>query len=404
MSPMAETHDANRTSCAPTSCGSSPPTASRCRRCRGSTCGSTPARWWPSSARRARASRRCSRSSPGLDTATAGVARVAGHDLLAMGSRERVAYQRRTVGFVWQQTSRNLLPYLTAAENVALAMNVARHAPRRGARAAGRRAARAASSVGEARDRRPAELSGGQQQRVAIAVALANAPAGAARRRADRRARRGDVRRGARGDARRERGARRHDAHRHPRPDGVGSRAAHGADPRRPHLDRGAALHPRRRARRRAARRRGVRRARPGGPAPAAARLRAGPRSCATACGSPSNPTTWACGPATRGRMPRPAGSAEAASPPTRPPRLTMPRPRHRPRRRCCAAERPPRPSRRSPHATPGRARRPPHDPRRTDDDAPCRIREPRVRDPRRGRACRRRRSRSRCAPASCSS
>ena len=52
----------------------------------------------------------------GLDTATAGVARVAGHDLLTMGSRERVAYQRRTVGFVWQQTSRNLLPYLTAGD------------------------------------------------------------------------------------------------------------------------------------------------------------------------------------------------------------------------------------------------------------------------------------------------
>src|SRR5688572_6556961 len=66
----------------------------------------------------------------GLDTATAGVARVAGHDLLTMGSRERVAYRRHTVGFVWQQTSRNLLPYLTAAENVALAMNVAGTLPR----------------------------------------------------------------------------------------------------------------------------------------------------------------------------------------------------------------------------------------------------------------------------------
>jgi hypothetical protein len=79
----------------------------------------------------------------GLDTATAGVARVAGHDLLAMGSRERVAYQRRTVGFVWQQTSRNLLPYLTAGENVALAYERRSHAPRRRAGAAGRRAARA---------------------------------------------------------------------------------------------------------------------------------------------------------------------------------------------------------------------------------------------------------------------
>ena len=111
----------------------------------------------------------------GLDTATAGVARVAGHDLLTMGSRERVAYQRRTVGFVWQQTSRNLLPYLTSGENVALAMNVARTL--RGAERARRvDELLELTGVGEARDRRPAELSGGQQQRVAIAVALANAP------------------------------------------------------------------------------------------------------------------------------------------------------------------------------------------------------------------------------------
>ncbi|RXZ47976.1 ABC transporter ATP-binding protein [Agromyces fucosus] len=111
----------------------------------------------------------------GLDTATAGVARVAGHDLLTMGARERVAYQRHTVGFVWQQTSRNLLPYLTAAENVALAMNVA------GTLRGAARASRVAEllellDVGELHDRRPGELSGGQQQRVAIAVALANAP------------------------------------------------------------------------------------------------------------------------------------------------------------------------------------------------------------------------------------
>jgi ABC-type lipoprotein export system ATPase subunit len=111
----------------------------------------------------------------GLDTATAGVARVAGHDLLTMRSRERVAYQRQTVGFVWQQTSRNLLPYLTAAENVALAMNVA------GAHRGVARTQRVDElldllDVGGERDRRPGELSGGQQQRVAIAVALANGP------------------------------------------------------------------------------------------------------------------------------------------------------------------------------------------------------------------------------------
>jgi len=110
----------------------------------------------------------------GLDEPTAGRATVAGHDLLAMSTRERTGYRRRTVGFVWQQTTRNLLPYLTAAENVALALAVAR-TPRR------QRAARVDAvldllGIGELRDRLPAQLSGGQQQRVAIAVALANQP------------------------------------------------------------------------------------------------------------------------------------------------------------------------------------------------------------------------------------
>jgi len=110
----------------------------------------------------------------GLDQPSAGSAVVAGHDLLSMDARQRVEYRRHTVGFVWQQTSRNLFPYLTAAENVAMALSVAR-APR------SRRDARTAElleqlGVGELADRRPAEMSGGQQQRVAIAVALANEP------------------------------------------------------------------------------------------------------------------------------------------------------------------------------------------------------------------------------------
>jgi putative ABC transport system ATP-binding protein len=110
----------------------------------------------------------------GLDTPSAGRASVAGHDLLAMGRRERVDYRRHTVGFIWQQTSRNLLPYLSAAENVSMALLVANSARRR-------RSARVTEllqllGVADLRDRRPAELSGGQQQRVAIAVALANDP------------------------------------------------------------------------------------------------------------------------------------------------------------------------------------------------------------------------------------
>lgn len=109
----------------------------------------------------------------GLDRPTGGRARVAGVDLLTMSRSQRVDYQRHTVGFVWQQTSRNLLPFLTAAENVALPMVVS------GRR---ERAARVQHlldllGIGHLGDRRPQELSGGQQQRVAIATALANSPA-----------------------------------------------------------------------------------------------------------------------------------------------------------------------------------------------------------------------------------
>ena len=110
----------------------------------------------------------------GLDTPTAGSATVAGHDLQAMSGRERTMYRRKTVGFVFQQTARNLLPYFTAAENVGLALAVA-HQPRR------KRAARVKEllellDIGAVSDRIPAQLSGGQQQRVAVAVALANEP------------------------------------------------------------------------------------------------------------------------------------------------------------------------------------------------------------------------------------
>jgi putative ABC transport system ATP-binding protein len=110
----------------------------------------------------------------GLDVPTAGRARVAGHDLTAMRGAELVRYRRSTVGFVRQQSSRNLMPNLTAAENIALPLALAGVGRRE-------RVARVAELLGamglSARsDRRPAQLSGGEQQRVSIAVALAGAP------------------------------------------------------------------------------------------------------------------------------------------------------------------------------------------------------------------------------------
>ncbi|MGW6261181.1 ABC transporter ATP-binding protein [Streptomyces sp. NPDC055085] len=113
----------------------------------------------------------------GLDTPTAGAARVAGRDLLTMSAKDRLRYRREVVGFVWQQTARNLLPYLTAAQNVALPMHLA--ARRTSRRAQSERALELLEllGVGDCAARRPHQMSGGQQQRVAIAVALANAPA-----------------------------------------------------------------------------------------------------------------------------------------------------------------------------------------------------------------------------------
>ncbi len=110
----------------------------------------------------------------GNDAPTAGTARVAEYDLLALPPRRLAEYRRHVVGVVWQQTARNLLAYLSAAQNVELPLYYA--GERRST--ARRRASELLELVG-LRDRlchHPADLSGGEQQRVAIAIALANRP------------------------------------------------------------------------------------------------------------------------------------------------------------------------------------------------------------------------------------
>jgi ABC-type lipoprotein export system ATPase subunit len=111
----------------------------------------------------------------GLDVPSAGRAVVAGLDLTQISGRARTRYRRRVIGFVWQQTARNLLPYLSALENVELPMVLdgVRGAERR------RRASELLELIGlgDRASHRPDRLSGGEQQRTAIAVALANRPA-----------------------------------------------------------------------------------------------------------------------------------------------------------------------------------------------------------------------------------
>jgi len=111
----------------------------------------------------------------GLDTPSAGRAVVGGHVLGEMGPRELTEYRRRVIGFVRQQTTRNLLPYLTAGENVELPMVL----DGVGGRERQSRTTEMLEMMGldDRAGRRPHELSGGEQQRIAICVALANRPA-----------------------------------------------------------------------------------------------------------------------------------------------------------------------------------------------------------------------------------
>jgi ABC-type lipoprotein export system ATPase subunit len=108
----------------------------------------------------------------GLDRPTAGVVEVDGQDLGRLSDDELTIYRRDKVGFVWQGTARNLVPYLNIRDNVGLPLIAA---GQNGGRARAMELLEVVGLADRARHR-PGELSGGEQQRAAIAVALANLP------------------------------------------------------------------------------------------------------------------------------------------------------------------------------------------------------------------------------------
>ena len=108
----------------------------------------------------------------GLDKPSAGALRVGGRNLLKFTEEDYMIYKRNIVGFVWQNNARNLVPYLTAVQNVELPMLLQGQKQRR------ERALELLDSVGLSHriNSRLDQMSGGEQQRVAIAISLANNP------------------------------------------------------------------------------------------------------------------------------------------------------------------------------------------------------------------------------------
>jgi putative ABC transport system ATP-binding protein len=106
----------------------------------------------------------------GLDSPSSGTVEIGGEDITTMSDKQLTRLRRRHIGFVFQQF--NLLPTLTAEENILLPLSIA---GRKGDKA-DLEALIARVGLQDRRRHRPSEMSGGQQQRVAIARALISAP------------------------------------------------------------------------------------------------------------------------------------------------------------------------------------------------------------------------------------